>query len=422
MCKKDLKNFSTEVSFSNIDNVNQEFAKAKVRVCYAGRNRNRTDFAKETLDKMSKTIYGIPVVGEYISEEDDFGGHGGKVEISDKGIEFVDTTVPYGFVDPSTPVFYEKVMEKDGLTEKEYLTCYAYLWYKRYPQLETLLKNGMNQSMEVSVDKGHWDEDDYYVIEDATFSALCILGTNVEPCFESANISTRFSLDGLDDKYKEMISAFKKYTLENIGEGAEKMDKEFENQDCEVEVEAEVIEHEEAETISDDVEEVVVCEKEEEEEKEEVEEIEEVACESSDEIEEVIEEESANYETLCVELTNQLSEANKTIESLNSELGELREFKAERLAEIRCDKEKELFEKFEMLNGDVDFEEIKSNASKYSSLEELEKDIALVYAKRTLSFSMKKKEETSLKIKVEKDVDIKDDVYGGLLSKYGKKE
>ena len=74
-------------------------------------------------------------------------------------IEFVQTTVPYGFVDPTTPVFYETVTELDGITKHDYLCCYAYLWYKRYPEVESVLKNQDNktigQSMEVEVEDYH---------------------------------------------------------------------------------------------------------------------------------------------------------------------------------------------------------------------------------------------------------------------------
>ena len=35
-----------------------------------------------------------------------------------------------------------KIREKDGLTEHEYLTCTAYLWYQRYPELEKVLNDG----------------------------------------------------------------------------------------------------------------------------------------------------------------------------------------------------------------------------------------------------------------------------------------
>ena len=45
---------------------------------------------------------------------DNFGGHGGKLEISDKGIKYVETTKPYGVVPESAEIAWEAVTEESG--------------------------------------------------------------------------------------------------------------------------------------------------------------------------------------------------------------------------------------------------------------------------------------------------------------------
>lgn len=233
--------------------INPEFARVKVYVCYAGKNRNRSEISKEVLDKMSKSIYGIPVVAEYDKENNCFKGHGGKLEISDDGIDFIQTTIPYGFVDPNTPVFYEEVTELDGMTKNNYLCCYAYLWYKRYPEVESVLKNQdsktIGQSMEIEVSDYEWSEDDYCVIKDGHFSALAMLG--VEPCFEGAKVTSKFSKSEIEGEYQDMIHAFKKYTLSEL-EGGKEMEenKEFETEEVVVET-AEEFDNEESEEKED---------------------------------------------------------------------------------------------------------------------------------------------------------------------------
>ena len=213
-------NFNSMVSDYEI--VNPEFARVKVYVCYAGRNRNKSSIDERVLEKMSQSIYGVPMVAEYDKEHNCFKGHGGKIEITDEGIDFVETTVPYGFVDPKTPVFYEEVTELDGITKHNYLCCYAYLWYKRYPEVESVLRNQDNkkigQSMEIEVDSYEIDEDDYCVIKDGHFSALTMLG--VEPCFESASVTSRFSKE-TSDIWEEMINSFKKFSAEDEAEDDE---------------------------------------------------------------------------------------------------------------------------------------------------------------------------------------------------------
>ena len=236
----DTKILSFNSMVSDYEVINPEFARVKVYVCYAGRNRNHSSIDEEVLQKMSNTIYGVPMVAEYDEDNNCFKGHGGKLEITDDGIDFVQTTVPYGFVDPKTPVFYEEVVELDGITKHNYLCCYAYLWYKRYPEVEKVLRNQDNkkigQSMEINVDSYEIDDDGYCVIKDGYFSALAMLG--VEPCFESASITSKFSKES-DSIWEEMILSFKKYTENN--EGGIEMDelKEFNEEEVVEEVEEE---------------------------------------------------------------------------------------------------------------------------------------------------------------------------------------
>ena len=229
----DTKILSFNSMVSDYEIVNPEFARVKVYVCYDGKNRNNSYIEKDVLQKMSNTIYGVPMVAEYDEDNNCFKGHGGKLEISDEGIEFKQTTVPDGFVDPKTPVFYEEVMELDGITKHNYLCCYAYLWYKRYPEVENVLRNQDNkkigQSMEINVTSYDIDEDGCCIIKDGYFSALAMLG--VEPCFESACVTSKFSKES-DSIWEEMILSFKKYT-KNDKEGSI-MDKEYENEELDV--------------------------------------------------------------------------------------------------------------------------------------------------------------------------------------------
>lgn len=217
------KIFKMDSFASNYEVVNPEFAKVKISVCYEGENRNGSIIPRNVLDEMAKTIYGVPVVAEYDSENNCFKGHGGKLEITDDGVDFIQTTVPYGFVDPTTPVFYETITELDGITKHDYLSCYAYLWYKRYPEVESVLKNQDNkkigQSMEVEVEDYSITESGLFEFKKAHFSALALLG--VEPCFESAQATSKFSIDDSKVIYQQMIDTFKSYTIKNFEEGGE---------------------------------------------------------------------------------------------------------------------------------------------------------------------------------------------------------
>ena len=355
---------------SDYEIVNPEFARVKVYVCYAGKNRNMSSIDEQVLEKMSQSIYGVPMVAEYDKEHNCFKGHGGKIEITDEGIDFVETTVPYGFVDPKTPVFYEEVTELDGITKHNYLCCYAYLWYKRYPEVESVLKNQDNkkigQSMEIQVDSYEIDEDGYCVIKDGYFSALAMLG--VEPCFESASVTSKFSKDE-SDIWEEMINSFKKFSAEDEAENDEEEfkkkkkcsedeeDSEHEdNEDEEFKKRKKCSEDEEDEDEEDFKKKKKCSEDEEEEykkkrkcsedEEDEDEEFKKKKKCSSEEYEARISEIMEEYSTLSSEYHALIGKYN----ALESEVLELRAYKEEKEHEAKeIELEEEVFSKFEDL-------------------------------------------------------------------------
>lgn len=73
----------------------------------------------------------------------------------------------------------------------------GYLWSGQFEELSKVINEGQPQSMELDSDslQGHWATDnnlgvDFFIINDATFSKLCILGDNVEPCYEGASVTS----------------------------------------------------------------------------------------------------------------------------------------------------------------------------------------------------------------------------------------
>jgi hypothetical protein len=156
------------------------------------------------------SLKNVPIVGFWREDVNNFGGHSKKLEISDEGFKVVDLTKPIGVIPENTELSWETLREKDGYTEHEYLCCTGILWSGRYEECEKILDDGSNQSMEIVLDKYHYDDDDVMVIDDAHFSALCVLGKdkdpdiNVEPCFEQAGIES-YSLDDFKAEFEMML-------------------------------------------------------------------------------------------------------------------------------------------------------------------------------------------------------------------------
>jgi hypothetical protein len=218
------KTMRFEISIDNVQEVNPLFSKCDIKVLYTGLNRNNSDISKPTVEKSLFSIFNIPIVAEYIETTDNFGGHGGKVEITDNSVKYIQTTKPYGVVPESAKTYWENVDDGNG-NIKEYLVVEgAYLWTGRYSELKTLLEQPFGQSMEIEIQSGKFekkDGKDVFVIEDFLFSALCILGVDkngeghVEPCFEDSSI-TAYSLNkqSFKEEFSQMIKELQ-FSLSN---------------------------------------------------------------------------------------------------------------------------------------------------------------------------------------------------------------
>lgn len=428
MEKMDKKVFRFETVTSNFEQVNEEFMCVKVHVCYAGKNRNYSIIEKHVLDSMAQTVYGVPVVGELDEEAMRFKGHGGKIEISDEGWKEIKTTIPYGFVDPTTPFTYESVLEPDGMTTNEYLTVKCYLWKGRYPELVEVFENGVvKQSMEIAVEGGNWDENwEYFNITKARFTALCLLG--VEPCFESSKATIGYSLNDKESLYQEMLDRFKQFELEKAG--GEIMPEETVQNVQEVQEEVQVEEPvQETETIDAVVEETIeTAPQPVEDTVVEGEVVEEVVKSTPATPEPEIEEapvdtedsQVVEYQTRVAELEEALQEAKRELEALKQENERLADFEASVKAEQRKAEQEALFARFESLEGYEGYSELVEKAHQYS-LEDLEVKLFALLGRKNFSMTQKPKKSGSAKLSVGATVRNDNEVYyGGRFDKYFK--
>lgn len=174
---------------------------------------------------MANSLPGCPIVGFYNKDKQDFEEHNRIIDLSDGKFEIIDTTRPYGFVDLNAKVWFEKFLDDDE-HEQEYLVTEGWLWTGAYPECKRILEHGNNQSMELDNDSidASWTKNDkgdpeFFIINEALISKLCILGENNEPCFEGSTI-TKFSLvfpQGFKEEFAEMINELKTYLKKEGG-------------------------------------------------------------------------------------------------------------------------------------------------------------------------------------------------------------
>lgn len=190
------------MQYINATEISPLISKGVCKVCYVGQqpNRNRTVITKEVATEMGRKIPGSPVVGYFNKKTKDFEEHNREISIEDSKFELIDVTRPYGFVPTDAKVWFQKFND-DGI-EHEYLVTEVYIWTKAYPESKRILEKGNNQSMELDKerDKGFWTNDDktnarIFIYNEALIEKLCVLGENIEPCFEGAQIKSHFSLE-----------------------------------------------------------------------------------------------------------------------------------------------------------------------------------------------------------------------------------
>lgn len=216
--------------------INPLMSSCEIKVLYLGENRNHSYITKDVATEMAKTLRGAPIVGYYKEEKDDFADHGERMIFDDEGIKFECLTRPYGFVAPDAKVWFQKFDDVDefgNTTTREYLMTTGYLWTGQYEECKSVVEGGKPQSMELDEEslEGHWSTNsktgmDFFIINDAIFSKLCILGEDVEPCFEGSSITApevSKTFTKMDNEFKATLYSMMQ-DLKFALEGGQKMD------------------------------------------------------------------------------------------------------------------------------------------------------------------------------------------------------
>ena len=230
--------------------INPLMSSCEIKVLYLGENRNHSYITKEVATEMAKTLRGAPIVGYYKEDKGDFRDHGERMILDDEGFKFECLTKPYGFVSPDAKVWFQKFKDTDDFgneIEREYLMTTGYLWTKQFEESGLVLNEGRPQSMELDSDSldGRWSTNnntgmDFFIINDAIFSKLCILGDDVEPCFEGARITApevSKTFTKIDEDFKHTLFSMMQ-DLKSALKGGYEM--ELEDKKVETEVEEEV--------------------------------------------------------------------------------------------------------------------------------------------------------------------------------------
>ena len=382
------------------DAINPGISKCEIKVMYLGKNRNGSFVDKNTAIQMANSLPATPIVAAYNENKEDFGDHGEVLHIEDGEIKFSCKTVPYGFVAPDAEVWFQKFDDTNELgetTTREYLMTTGYLWTGQYPELDKCINEGQGQSMEIDDVDGHWTKDsndiEFFIINDAIFTKLCILGDDVEPCFEGASVTSpevgeHFSYN---KEFSHTLFAMMNELKSALTKGGSMPKENVESVEVEptatVEEEAPVVEefaedvetNEDVESSEDSAEETFA---EEGKKKEDDSDDSDDESDDSDDDDEYKKKpgKKCELENQVSELSEQLKELTDKFTALEAEAEELRKFKAER---IDADKDA-MIAKYHMLS-DEDKAEIIADKDKFT-LSEIESKLALLYVQKNVNF------------------------------------
>lgn len=362
------------------NDINPGITNCDIKVLYVGENRNRSYISKEVATEMAKSLRGTPIVGHYIESKEDFSDHGDQIIIDGEGVKFNKLTTPYGFVATDAKVWFQTFVD-DEQVEREYLMTQGYLWTTQFKECASILKEDKGQSMEIENLEGEWTKAinnnyELFIINDATFSKLCILGDDVEPCFEGASISAAKDYNLMDNNFRmtlfSMIEDMKK-----IKEGSEKsMESELNAGAVTETVETQPVQEgaslENTETAAAPEVENLGNPNESTQENNE-----EGVENNGNENQEVPVTESEEYQLLLSKY-NALEEENATLKAQNADLLSFK-------SQVENEKKDELINSFYMLS-DEDKKDVIDNKTKYS-YDEIEAKLSVICVRNKVSFA-----------------------------------
>jgi hypothetical protein len=301
----------------------------------------------------------------------------------------------------------------------------GYLWTGQFEECQVAVTEGRPQSMELDEQTldGNWSTNvktgmDFFIINDAIFSKLCILGDDVEPCFEGSSVkapevSTSFTK--VDESFRNTLYTMMQdlmlaleggrnmEEIENVVTNEESLVEEpIADETPVVEEEAPVVAEEEIPAAEEETAEVEAEETKEEIVTEEVieepaveevaVEVESIPAEAANENSEITNENDDNSEKSHSKKIEDSLERNFTLEdylelqnkyaALEEENAKLVEFKLQ----VENEKKDALINSFYMLS-DEDKAEVIENKANYS-LDEIEAKLSVICVRKKVSFDL----------------------------------
>lgn len=406
--------------------INPLMSSCEIKVFYIGENRNGSYIKKDVAEEMAKSLRGAPIVGYYKESKEDFTDHGEKVVFDDEGVHFECVTKPYGFVAPNAEVWFQTFDEQDDFgntIQRQYLMTTGYLWTGQFPEAQSIIEEGKPQSMELQDEtlEGHWAENPntgvgFFIIDDAVISKLCVLGDDVEPCFEGASVTAADTKFELNNEFKRTLFSMMKdlefalkgekaVSTENIAENSVETENTLSSdfvKDEDKKEDSAIEKKEESKDTQKKEEEKFTNsqndKKEEDKESQETEDSGNSESEEESDSKKDEEEDKKKVEQNSLQINEEFEALQAKYDELSTQFSALKEQNEALLAfknSVEDAQKDELISKFYMLS-DEDKKDVIENKSNYS-LEDIESKLAVICYRKKVNFDLSETSENEVK-------------------------
>lgn len=222
-------NLNCKLSFFSNENEDSRFQNVKLKIVHAGENAKGLNITQEAINNAKETLKNIPIVAYIKRDEEgealDFEGHKIIVKIvqGEDGLTLKKyyEERPIGLIPESTTITDE--LDEDN--DKLYTCATGKVWTAYSNEALDLLREADEKS--VSMEIIIHERDENKVITSFSFQGITVLGDDIEPGIEGANIVT-YSLGNLDVYRKEIQEFCRQLEKEKEGIELPKEDKTIE--------------------------------------------------------------------------------------------------------------------------------------------------------------------------------------------------
>ena len=189
------------------------FLEVEISLMHLGENYNGSYFAKDVVEKELDSLKNTPILG-YI-EDEDYSDHRAEIQADEDGYKFVYKGSAYGVIPETNNARFVDRVDQFG-TERTYLVVDGLMWTKWEEPISILENKGFkSQSMELHNEyAGEFKDDGLFHFTQFKFFGACLLGENVQPAMEGANVQVKFEQTVQSD-IKERLEEYHNFVKKN---------------------------------------------------------------------------------------------------------------------------------------------------------------------------------------------------------------